>query len=527
MSATRSADGRSPGLGLALAVIATAQLMVVLDATIVNVALPHIQRTLGFSGNGLEWVINAYALSFGGLMLLGGRAGDLLGRRRVFVAGLVLFSAASLAGGFASSQAWLLAARAVQGVGGALIAPTSLALIATTFAEGPARNRAMSVVAAMSGGGAAVGLVAGGLLTTYLSWRWVLFVNVPIGLLTAAAARLVLPESARDRGRFDLPGAIAGTSGVALLVYGLSNAAADPSGVSHWGDTRVIASLTASALLLAGFVVIEARSPHALMPLRILANRSRSGAYLVMLALATAMFGIFFFLSIFVQNVLGYSALRSGVAFLPLAATVVVVSGILGQLVGRIGARAPMLAGSAITTGGMFWFSRLSEHSTYVGGLLGPMLVTGAGLGLMFVPLSLVALSRVPARDTGLASSLLTAGQQVGGAIGLAALGTVAWTAVASSARGQTVRAVAAARSGHAQLSAQVQASIYHHALAVGITRGFLTASGIALASLIITAITIRTRREDLAGLTESARAGPPRARARAGPVRKPSYQGA
>ena len=213
MSPTRPAGGRRPGLGLALAVIATAQLMVVLDATIVNVALPHIQRTLGFSGNGLEWVVNAYALSFGGLMLLGGRAGDLLGRRRVFIAGLVLFSAASLAGGFASSQAWLLAARAIQGIGGALIAPTSLALIATTFAEGPARNRAMSVVAAMSGGGAAAGLVAGGLLTTYLSWRWVLFVNVPIGLLTAAAAWFVLPESARNRGRFDLAGAIAGTAG--------------------------------------------------------------------------------------------------------------------------------------------------------------------------------------------------------------------------------------------------------------------------------------------------------------------------
>ena len=193
-------------------------------------------------------------------------------------AGLVLFSAASLAGGFASSQAWLLAARAIQGIGGALIAPTALALIATTFAEGPARNRAMSVVAAMSGGGAAVGLVAGGLLTTYLSWRWVLFVNVPIGLLTAAAARLVLPESARNRGRFDLAGAIAGTGGVALLVYGLSSAGTDQSGVSHWGDPRVIASLAASALLLAGFVVIEARSPHALMPLRILANRNRSGA---------------------------------------------------------------------------------------------------------------------------------------------------------------------------------------------------------------------------------------------------------
>ena len=505
MSLIRSADGRRPGLGLALAVIATAQLMVVLDATIVNVALPHIQRTLGFSGDGLEWVVNAYALSFGGLLLLGGRAGDLRGRRRVFIAGLVLFSAASLAGGFASSQAWLLAARAIQGMGGALIAPTSLALIATTFAEGPARNRAMSVVAAMSGGGAAVGLVAGGLLTTYLSWRWVLFVNAPIGLLTAAAAGLVLPESARNRGRFDLAGAIAGTGGVGLLVYGLSNAGTDQSGVSHWGDTRVIASLTASALLLAGFVIIEARSPHALMPLRILANRSRSGAYLIMLALATAMSGTFFFLSIFVQNVLGYSALRSGVAFLPLAGTIVVVSGIAGQLIGRTGARAPMLAGAAITTGGMYWFSRLSEHSTYPGGLLGPMLVTGVGLGLLFVPLSLVALNRIPARDTGLASSLLNTGQQVGGAIGLAALGTVAWTVVASSARSQTIHAAAAARSGHAQLSAQMRASIYHHALAAGITRGFLTASGIALVGLVITAITIRIRREDLAGTSEPA----------------------
>jgi predicted MFS family arabinose efflux permease len=257
--------------------------------------------------------------------------------------------------------------------------------------------------------------------------------------------------------------------------------------------------------LLAGFVVIEARSPHALMPLRVLANRSRSGAYLIMLVLATAMFGIFFFLSIFVQNVLGYSALRSGVAFLPLAGTVVLVSGIVGQLIGRVGARAPMLAGMAITTGGMYWFSRLSEHSTYLDGLLGPMIVTGVGLGLLFVPLSLVALNRVPVQDTGLASSLLNTGQQVGGAIGLAALGTVAWTAVASSARSQAVHAAAAARSGHAQLSAQARASIYHHALAVGITRGFLAASGIALVGLLITAIAIRVRREDLAGTPEPA----------------------
>jgi MFS family permease len=246
--------------------------MVVLDAVIVNVALPHIQRALGFSGNGLEWVVTAYAVTFGGLLLLGGRLGDLLGRRRIFISGLLLFSAASLLGGFATSQMWLLAARAIQGVGGAMVAPTALALITTTFPEGPPRNRAMGVYAAMSGGGAAVGLVAGGLLTTYLSWRWVLFVNVPIGVLVALVAPYVLAESSRQRGRFDLPGAITGTAGVALLVYGLSNASTDSSGVSHWGDTKVLASLVAAALLLVAFGVIEARSRHALLPLRILAT---------------------------------------------------------------------------------------------------------------------------------------------------------------------------------------------------------------------------------------------------------------
>jgi MFS family permease len=246
--------------------------MVVLDAVIVNVALPHIQRALGFSGNGLEWVVTAYAVTFGGLLLLGGRLGDLLGRRRIFISGLLLFSAASLLGGFATSQMWLLAARAIQGAGGAMVAPTALALITTSFPEGPPRNRAMGVYAAMSGGGAAVGLVAGGLLTTYLSWRWVLFVNVPIGVLVALVAPYVLAESSRQRGRFDLPGAITGTAGVALLVYGLSNASTDSSGASHWGDTKVVASLVAAALLLVAFGVIEARSRHALLPLRILAT---------------------------------------------------------------------------------------------------------------------------------------------------------------------------------------------------------------------------------------------------------------
>ncbi len=500
-----AAGGGHRRLGLALFVIATAQLMVVLDAAIVNVALPHIQRALGFSGSGLEWVVTAYAVTFGGLLLLGGRSGDLLGRRRIFIAGLLLFSGASLLGGFATSAAWLLAARSLQGVGGAMIAPTALALISTTFPEGPPRNRAMGVYAAMSGGGAAVGLVAGGLLTTYLSWRWVLFVNVPIGILVALVAPYVLAESSRQRGRFDLPGAITATGGVALLVYGLSNASTDAAGVSHWGDTKVVASLVAATVLLVGFVLIEWRSRHPLLPLRLLANRSRSGAYLIMLCLATAMFGIFFFLTIFVQEVLGYSALRSGLAFLPFAATIVVMSGIVSQLISRLGARPFMLVGTAVAAGGMYWFSHLTEHSTYPGGLLGPMLVTSAGLGMLFVPLSLVALNRVRGEDSGVASSLLNTGQQVGGAIGLAALGTVTWTAVADNIKHQAaVAAAAAARSGH-QLPAgkaggQVPEAMLHQALAVGISRGFLVAAGIAVIALVLVIATIRVRRSDLTG---------------------------
>src|SRR5262245_42117693 len=246
-------------LGLALAVIATAQLMVVLDATIVNVALPHIQHALGFSGSNLEWVINAYTLAFGGLLLLGGRSGDLLGRRRVFIAGVLLFSLASLLGGFATDQAWLLAARAVQGAGAAMAAPTALSLIATTFPEGPPRNRAMGVYAAMSTAGGAVGLIAGGLLVNYANWRWVLFVNVPIGLVVASLAPRVLGESERRHGKFDLPGAVTGSLGVAALVYGLSNAATTQNGVSHWGDTKVIVSLVAAVVLLVAFGIIETR----------------------------------------------------------------------------------------------------------------------------------------------------------------------------------------------------------------------------------------------------------------------------
>jgi EmrB/QacA subfamily drug resistance transporter len=501
----QTADG-SRRLGLALFVIATAQLMVILDSAIVNVALPHIQSALGFSGTGLEWVVTAYAITFGGLLLLGGRSGDLLGRRKIFIAGLVLFSVASLFGGFATSEAWLLIARAAQGVGGAMIAPTALALITTTSPEGSQRNRAMGVYAAMSGGGAAIGLIAGGLLTTYLSWRWVMFVNVPIGIATAILAGYVLSESTRRRGRFDLPGAITSTAGVALLVYGLSNASTDQAGVSHWTDTKVLASLAAAVVLLVTFALIEVRSRHALMPLRVLENRSRTGAYVLMLFLATAMFGVFFFLTIFVQEVLGYSALKSGVAFLPFAGTIVVISGVISQIIGRIGARPLMVAGTFVTAVGMYWFSHLTVNSQYVSGLLGPMLVTSAGLGMLFVPLSLVALNKVRNEDSGVASSLLNTGQQVGGAIGLAALGTVTWTTVSNSVKHQlTQAAMAAGGQAGPQLPAAKAAGtppapILHQALAEGISRGFLVASGIVALALVVVLVTIRLRREDLAG---------------------------
>ena len=497
LSATSPETGRLPGtgaardagapprrLGLALAVIATAQLMVVLDTTIVNVALPRIQDALHFSGSSLEWVVNGYTLAFGGLLLLGGRSGDLLGRRRIFIFGILLFTAASLAGGLATGQAWLLTARAVQGVGAAFAAPTALSLIAVTFPEGAARNRAMGVYAAMSVAGGSVGLIAGGLLVNYADWRWVLFVNVPIGALVALVAPRVLSESERRPGNFDLPGAVTASLGLAALVYGLSNAATTANGVSHWGDAKVIVSLAAAAALLAAFAVIEARSRHALLPVRVLRSRDRSGAYLIALCVGTALFGMFFFLTLFLQDVWGYSALKSGVAYLPIMATVMAMSAAASQLVPRIGARPLLVSGSVVAAGGLFWLSRLTEHSSYAGGVLGPMVVTAAGIGLMFVPMSLVSLTRVADGDAGVASSLLNTGQQVGGSIGLAVLGTVAWSAVASSLR-----------AGAAQ----------GHALAYGFSRGFVVSAAIALLTAVVALVMLRVRRGDLAGVNPMA----------------------
>ena len=477
-SAEKSASrpgSRHPGL--ALLVIATAQLMVILDATIVNVALPHIQTALRFSDSGLEWVVNGYALTLGVLLLLGGRAGDLLGRRRMFITGLLLFSAASLAGGLATSQAWLLAARAVQGAGGAIVTPTALALVFTTFPEGRARHRALGIYSAMSVAGGAVGLLAGGLLVTYVSWRWVLFVNVPIGIVGALAALAVLPGSVRRPGRLDLPGIITGTGGVAALVYGLSNAATGPDGTSHWGDAKVVATLAGGAAALIAFGFIEARTREALLPVRVLRSRNRVGANLMSLGAGTTLFGVFFFLTLFVQDVWGYSPLRAGAAFLPLTAGVLVTSVISTRLVARTGPRPLLLAGTVISSGGLYWMSRLTEHGSYLSGLLGPVLITGAGLGLLFVPMSLVALSDVAESDSGVASSLLNATRQVGGSIGLAVLGTVAWTVVAN-------------RALHARTTA-----VYQHALAVGFDRAFLVAAAIMIATLGAAVGLIRVRK--------------------------------
>ena len=460
-------------LGLALIVIAAAQLMVVLDATIVNIALPSIQRALQFSATDLEWVINAYALTFGGLLLLGGRAGDLFGRRRMFVVGIVVFTLGSLAGGFATSATWLIVARAAQGIGAAIVAPTALSLIADTFSEGPDRNRALGVYGAVAGAGGATGLLLGGVLTSFASWRWVLFVNVPIGILLAIVApRVLAPSKGRDGG-LDLPGALTATGGMVLLVYGLSRAA-----TYGWTDTMTLTALGLAGALLLIFLAIESRTRHALMPFSIFARRNRDGAYVLSLVVGVAVFGVFFFLTQFVQNVLGFSPLVAGVAFLPLAATIIITAQIVARLVGRLGPRLFITIGPLFVAGGLFWLSRINDQTTYVGGLLGPMLLIAIGMGNIFVPLTLMAVSGATPAESGLASALLNVGQQIGGSIGIALLGTIA----ATTTRNQ----LAGIQPTHAAVN---------HALAAGYGTGFLLAAAIALLGFVIAVSVFRRAR--------------------------------
>ena len=426
------ADGRTgghhPGVhpNLALAVIAVAQLMVVLDVTIVNIALPHMQSALHFSRTGLAWVLNAYTLTFGGLLLVGGRAGDLFGRRRVFIAGVLLFALASLAGGFAWDKGWLLAMRALQGVGGAIASPTALALVTTTFDEGPERNRAFGVYAAVSGAGAAIGLILGGVLTDALSWRWVLFVNAPIGVALAIATPFVLAESARGEGRLALPDAVTSTAGMAALVYGFINAANPAHG---WRDAVTLSSFGLAVVLLAAFVFIQARSAQPLMPLRLFRNRTRVGAYTVMLITGAGVFAMFYFMTQYIQDVLRFSPLKAGFAFLPVSATIVVTAQVVSRLVTHVQARVLMSIGSVSAGCGLLWMSTLGVHSSYATHVLPTLLLVAMGMGFIFVPITLAAVAGVEPRDSGIASAMLNVGQQVGGTIGLSALVTVFGTA--------------------------------------------------------------------------------------------------
>src|SRR5215217_6495075 len=477
---------------LALTVIAASQLMVVLDATIVNIALPQVQQALGFSTTDLSWVLNAYTLTFGGLLLLGGRAGDILGRRRVFIAGILVFTLASFLGGLATSAGWLLAARALQGVGGAIAAPTALALVTTNFAEGPERNRAFGVFGAVAGAGGAIGLLAGGVLTSWLSWRWVLFVNVPIGILLASLAPLFIAESERQPGRFDVGGALTSTAGMTALVYGFIRAAQE-----GWSDPGTIGSFIAAAVLLAVFLSIEVRTRQPITPLHLFRDRNRAGSYAIMLALAAAMFGQFFFLTLFVQNVLGYSPLRAGLAFLPITAAIVTTSQFAARSLPRIGPKRLMTGGALLAVAGLAWLTQVSVTSGYVDGILGPMLLFGLGMGLLFVPLPLVAVSGVPPHEAGAASSLLNVTQQVGGALGLSILVPVCGTASPNQATPEVGQFRANASSelqAQFQQTGQLPAQYAHQVLAHGISTAFQLAAVFAVLALVVSLVVIRTR---------------------------------
>ena len=454
-------------VGLLLAVILVAQLMLVLDATIVNVALPAIASALGFSTPSLSWVISGYALAFGGLLLLGARAGDLLGRRRTFLGGIAVFTAASVAGGLATSATLLLAARAAQGAGAAFAAPAALALLSTLFPEGRERMRAIGYYTAVSIGGSAVGLVAGGILTQWASWRWVMFVNAPIGLALLVVAALVLPVSPRVRGHFDLAGAITSTLGMAAVVYGLIEA-----GTSGWSSPSTVVALALGAVLLTGFVLVERRAPSPITPLRLFRDRNRVIAYIARLLMVAAMFGLFFFLTQFLQAELGFGPLSAGLAFLPLTVCLFLSSQASARLSHRIAPRLLLVTGFTLSFSGLAWISHLTLSSGYLA-ILGPLMLVGLGNGLAFVPLTSLALSGVDPADAGAASGLVNVTQQIGAALGLALLVTVFDTATGSSA------------------------APTHAEFVSGIDRAFTVAAILLIVTMVIAAVGLRPARRD------------------------------
>jgi EmrB/QacA subfamily drug resistance transporter len=415
-----------PHLRATLLLACLAQFMVILDVSVVNVALPAIRSGLHFTEQDLQWVVNAYTVTFAGFLLLGGRAADLLGRRRVFVGGLVLFALSSLAGGLADSQATLIAARAAQGLGGAVIAPASLSILTTTFAEGPARNRAVGIWGAMGGIGGSAGVILGGILTDALSWRWILFINVPIGIAAALLAqRLITADLATDaeaERNFDVSGAVTATAGLSLIVLGIVRTSA-----VGWGAASTLGFLGAGAVLLVAFLAIEGRFARApLMPLRIYRSRTLTSANLVVLLLGGATFGMWFFLSLYLQEVRGYSPIRAGFSFLPMTLCIVGGSVLASRLVTRIGAKPLLVVGMILVTGGLALFTDLAAHGTYLGDVLVPSLIAAIGIGLAFVPATISAVAGVASDEAGLASGLVNTARLFGGALGLAILATIA-----------------------------------------------------------------------------------------------------
>jgi EmrB/QacA subfamily drug resistance transporter len=455
---------------IALALLATAQFVVVLDASIVNVALPTIGEALSFSQSNLAWVVNAYILTFGGFLLLGGRIADLLGRRRVFMGGLILFALASLAGGLATNEGQLIAARAVQGLGAAILSPAALSIVTTTFRDGAERNKALGVWGAVAGSGGAAGVLLGGVLTDTLGWEWVLWVNVPIGLIAAALAPSLIAESRAESEtrHFDVAGALSVTAGLSLLVYAL----VDATDVG-WGSTQTIGLLGVSAALLAAFVAIELRSASPLVPFGIFRMRTLTGANVVGVLTGASLFSMFFFISLYMQQVLGFSAIEAGFAYLPLALTIIVSAGVASALTTRVGFKPPLIAGMLSIAAGLIWFSQVSVGGSYVADVLGPSLLAGLGLGFVFVPQTIAAVAGVRDREAGLASGLINTSQQIGGALGLAILATIANSRTDELAGGSAPSL---------------------NALNEGFQSAFLAGAGLAVLGLIAVLTLVRTR---------------------------------
>jgi len=459
---------------IALVLLCMAQFVVVLDASIVNVALPSIGEALSFSQENLAWVVNAYVLTFGGFLLLGGRMADLLGRRRVFMAGLALVAIASLAAGFAATEGQLIAARAAQGLGAAIISPAALSIVTTIFRDGAERNKALGVWGAVAGSGGAAGVLLGGILTDGLGWEWVLWVNVPVALIALALTPRLIPESRSESEtrHFDVAGAVSVTAGLSVLVYALVDAAE-----AGWGSTQTIGLLGLAAALITVFVAVELRSDKPLVPFGIFRLRTLTGANVVGLLVGASLFSGFFFISLYMQQVLGYSAIHAGLSYLPLALTIIVTAGIGSQLVTRIGFKPVLAAGMVFVAAGLAWFSQVSVGGGFTTDILGPSLLMATGLGFAFVTTTIAAVSGVAEQESGLASGLINTSQQIGGALGLAVLATIA--------NSRTADVIAGAGGDPSQMPV---------ALTEGFQSAFLAGAGIAVLGLVLTLVLIRSR---------------------------------